>query len=119
MSDFASVTFERIKEQYADVDVGAGALYAVIVQQIDDDNPEVARDLSLEAARIHSNSDSFIVEGETTATDVFLEVFRRTLFVPLPAGMDDEQGRALWRGQITSTATLLSNFRVYTIRKTL
>lgn len=119
MSDFASVTFERIKEQYANVDVGAGALYAIIVQQIDDDNPEVARDLALEAARIYSDSDPFIVEGETTFTDVFLEVFRRALLIPMPEDMDNEQGRALWRGQITSTATLLSNFRVYTLRKTL
>lgn len=111
MSDFGTVTFDRIKEQYADVDVGANALYAVIAQLIQEGYEDTALDLAMEASRIYTAGDSFIEDDVTSHTDVFLEVFRRTLFVPEPALADRED----WRLQITSTASYLGNFRMFII----
>lgn len=114
MPDFGTVTFDRIKEQYADVDVGANALYAVIAQLLQGDDPDTALVLALEASRIYTAGDSFITDDVTSNTEVFLEVFRRSLFTPEPALAD----RDAWRLQITSTASYLGNFRMFIIAQT-
>lgn len=80
MSTFAEQTFERITAQYADADVGASALYGVIASLIRQGHNETACAIATESYIIHRDDDSFIVEDQTTFTQVFLEVFKRVFF---------------------------------------
>lgn len=116
MSDFGTVTFDRVKQQYADIDVGASALYTVIAQCIQENDPATALEIALEASRIHTVGDTYIVDDVTTNTDVFLEVFRRVLFTPEP---EDKTRMDAWRLQITSAAAYLGNVRMYILRQSL
>ena len=116
MSDFAEVTFTRIKEQYANIDVGAGALFAVIAEHIGQQQLEFPYLIAEAAMRIFSPADDFIIDDETSNTDVFLEVFRRVVFQPLDADATDEE-RELHRIQVVGAATYLGNFRVNILRQ--
>jgi len=75
-----------------------------------------ALEIADEAARIYSEGDSFIEEGVTTNTDVFLEVFRRVLFTPEPK---DKATLEVWRQQIVTSASYLGNIRMYLLRRAL
>lgn len=111
MSDFAQLTFDRIKEQYSDIDVGAGALYAVIAEHIICGASEVPLRIAEAAMRINSQADPFIVDDVTTNTDVFLEVFRRAIFQP-PAEEASAEEQRLLRQRVVAAATYLTNFRM-------
>lgn len=116
MSDFAEVTFNRIKEQYADIDVGAGAIYAVIAEHLGYGAVEFPQQIALAAMHIFSPADDFIIDDETSNTDVFLEVFRRVMFQPLTDDATAED-RELHRQQVIGAATYLGNFRVNIIQQ--
>lgn len=108
MSDFGQQTFARIKAQYeAMEDFGAGVLYAAISEMLLDNRPDIALALAVDAAAIHSSED-FIVEGETTNNEVFLEVFRRNFFQPIETV--PEADRPLWRSTVSHMGTWLTTF---------
>lgn len=116
MSDFAQITFTRIKEQYEDIDVGSGALYAVIAEHLSQGFVELPLRIAEAAMNINSQSDPFIVDDVTTNTEVFLEVFRRAMFQPLGAAPNDED-RETSRKLAVGAATYLSNFRMHLLQQ--
>ena len=109
MTDFAEETFNRVRQEYAEVDVGPGALFAVIADHLMRGQSEFPLIVALQSMDIFSPGDQFIDEEHTTHTDVFLEVFRRSAFMPLPAQASEEE-RTIWRRRVVGAASYLSNF---------
>lgn len=101
MSSFAKQTFDRLQDLYNGMeDFGPAPLFIAIAELTRQGQDGLVFGLAVEASNIHG-VETFIVEGETTNNQVFLECFRRVVF-------DTEMG--LENTAIASVATYLTDF---------
>lgn len=110
MSNFATEAFARLQKQYnAMDDFGPGPLFAVIQELIADGNQGPAMAVAGMSALINMNSDPFIVEGETSNNEVFIEVMRRVFFHEDVDSLTPEY-RDSYRRSIMQMSVFLSDF---------
>lgn len=95
MSKHNETIFQQVAAEYDGVHLSIGSLFEMVKFHIDQGLVSTASAIANEAYHLF-DIEAFIIEGETSATDLFLEVFRRVSFAPIEDGVHSMRTYTQW-----------------------
>lgn len=109
MSAVNEQIFEQVKASFAGVEVSQGALFEMVYFHFEKGMPEIANRIAAESYLLLDVED-FIKEGETSYTDIFLEVFRRISFGTIVEGVHSMTTYDQWIADMNKAAAFLTAY---------
>lgn len=104
-------TFQRLSALYDTIeDFGPGVLHFITYELLCQDKADLATAVAITAANIYAPDDTFIVEGETTNNQVFVEVFRRIVQTSFKDHEDDPEAMLQKRQMVLWVANYLTQY---------
>ena len=95
MSKHNETIFQQVAAEYEDVHLSIGTQFEMVKFHIDQGLVSTANAIATDAYHLF-DIETFIVEGETSATALFLEVFRRVSFPPIEDGVHSMRTYTQW-----------------------